>query len=161
MKATKQINKSVMIYIIGCRCFVLVALASLWFGYYVIRYHNDHKLPVQLTIISLGGGLLLWEMIKSFRFRVSLPKILKHYDSNTGIMLVGHQKKKKEFCCTNLLPLGKVSDFLCSRLLATLFYSRFMYTNNKTNLNKGKEGQSSSRHHFFLHNNVCCKVINK
>lgn len=70
----QSINKSVMIYIIGCCCFVVVALASLWFGYYVIRYHNDHELPVQLTIISLGGGLLLWEMVKSFRVKTSLPK---------------------------------------------------------------------------------------
>ena len=73
----KDIHKSVMIYIIGCCCFVLVALTSLWFGYYVIRYHNEHELPLQLTIISLGGGLLLWEMIKSFRFKVSLPKTFK------------------------------------------------------------------------------------
>lgn len=66
-----------MIYIIGCCCFVLVALASLWFGYYVIRYHNQHELPVQLTVISIAGGLLLWEMIKAFRFRTSLPKTFK------------------------------------------------------------------------------------
>ena len=73
----QSINKSVMIYIIGCCCFVMVALASLWFGYYVIRYHNDHELPLQLTIISLAGGLLLWEMFKSFRFKTSLPKTFK------------------------------------------------------------------------------------
>ncbi len=66
-----------MIYIIGCCCFVLVALASLWFGYYVVRYHNVHELPLQLTVISLAGGLLLWEMIKSFRFKTSLPKTFK------------------------------------------------------------------------------------
>lgn len=73
----QQINKLVMIYIIGCCCFVLVALASLWFGYYVIRYHDVHELPVQLTIISLAGGLLLWEMIKAFRFQTSLPNTFK------------------------------------------------------------------------------------
>lgn len=73
----QDINRSVMIYIIGCCCFVSVALASLWLGYYVIRYHNDHELPLQLTVISLAGGLLLWEMIKSFRFRTSLPKTFK------------------------------------------------------------------------------------
>lgn len=66
-----------MIYIIGCCCFVMVALASLWFGYYVVRYHDEHELPVQLTVISLAGGLLLWEMIKSFRFKTSLPKTFK------------------------------------------------------------------------------------
>lgn len=73
----QSINKSVMIYIIGCCCFVMVALVSLWFGYYVIRYHNEHELPLQLTIISLAGGLLLWEMFKSFRFKTSLPKTFK------------------------------------------------------------------------------------
>ena len=73
----QNINKSVMIYMIGCCCFVLVALASLWFGYYIISYHDDHELPTQLTIISLAGGLLLWEMIKSFRFKTTLPKTFK------------------------------------------------------------------------------------
>lgn len=73
----RNINKSVMVYIVGCCCFVLVALASLWFGYYVIRYRDDHELPLQLTIISLAGGLLLWEMIKSFRFKTSLPETFK------------------------------------------------------------------------------------
>ena len=78
VKELKQnINKLVMIYIIGCCCFVMVALASLWFGYYVIRYHNDHELPVQLMIISLAGGLLLWEMVKSFRFKTTLPNTFK------------------------------------------------------------------------------------
>ncbi|MCM1176196.1 MAG: M48 family metallopeptidase [Bacteroides sp.] len=66
-----------MIYIIGCCCFVLVALASLCFGYYVIRYHDSHELPAQLTIISLAGGLLLWEIIKSFRFKTSLPETFR------------------------------------------------------------------------------------
>lgn len=73
----QDINKSVMTYIICCCCFVLLALASLWFGYYIIRYHNDHELPTQLVIISLAGSLLLWEMIKSFRFKASLPKTFK------------------------------------------------------------------------------------
>lgn len=73
----QNINKSVMIYIIGCCCFVLVALTSLWFGYYVIRYQKDHDLPIQLVVISLAGGLLLWEMVKSFRFKTSLPKSFK------------------------------------------------------------------------------------
>ena len=73
----QSINKSVMIYIIGCCCFVMVAFASLWFGYYVIRYHDDHELPIQLTIISLAGGLLLWEMVKSFRVKTSLPNTFR------------------------------------------------------------------------------------
>lgn len=73
----QEINKSVMIYIIGCCCFILVALTSLWFGYYVIRYHSDHKLPTQMVIISLAGVLLLWEMIKSLRLKACLPQKFK------------------------------------------------------------------------------------
>ena len=73
----QSINKSVMIYIIGCCCFVLFALISLWFGYYIIRYHNEHELPTQMVIFSFAGGLLLWEMIKAFRIKTCLPKTFK------------------------------------------------------------------------------------
>ena len=45
-----------------------------------------------------------------------------HYDQNTAIMLVSAIIK-------NLPPKEK----------RVLFYSRYVYTNNKTNLNKGKE----------------------
>lgn len=78
VKELKQnINKSIIIYIIGCCCFALTALVSIWFGYYVIRYHNVHELPVQLTIFSLAGGLLLWEMLKAFRFQTTLPETFR------------------------------------------------------------------------------------
>lgn len=78
VKELKQnINKLVWTYIIGCCCFAFVAFVSLWFGYYIIRYHENHDFPVQLMIISLAGGLLLWEMVKSFRFKTSLPKTFK------------------------------------------------------------------------------------
>lgn len=78
VKELKQnINRSVMIYIIGCCCFVLVAIVSLWFGYYVLRYHDEHGLPYQLVIISLAGGLLLWEIIKAFRIKTALSETFK------------------------------------------------------------------------------------
>ena len=118
VKELKQsINKSVMIYIIGCCCFVLVALTSLWFGYYVIRYHNDHELPVQLTIISLGGGLLLWEMIKSFRFRVSLPKTFKpitELEYPTLFAIINEVTTS-----LNLSPIRKV--YICPDATAAVF----------------------------------------
>ncbi len=69
----QAINKSIMIYIVGCCCSVLVALASIWFGYYVIRYHDEHDLPAPLLILSFAGVLLLWEIAKAFRFRAKLP----------------------------------------------------------------------------------------
>lgn len=69
----RDINRSVMFYIIGCCCFVSVALVSLWFGYYVVRYHNEHGLPLTLIVISLAGVLLLWELVGAFRFKTSLP----------------------------------------------------------------------------------------
>ena len=118
VKELKQnINKLVMIYIIGCCCFVMVALASLWFGYYVIRYHNDHELPVQLTIISLAGGLLLWEMVKSFRFKTTLPKTFKpitelEYPALFSII-------NEVTTSLNLSPIRKV--YICPDATAAVF----------------------------------------
>ena len=114
----RNINKSVMIYIIGCCCFVMVALASLWFGYYVIRYHNDHELPVQLTIISLAGGLLLWEMVKSFRFKTTLPKTFKpitelEYPALFSII-------NEVTTSLNLSPIRKV--YICPDATAAVFF---------------------------------------
>ena len=114
----QSINKSVMIYIIGCCCFVMVALASLWFGYYVIRYHNDHELPVQLTIISLAGGLLLWEMVKSFRFKTTLPKTFKpitelEYPALFSII-------NEVTTSLNLSPIRKV--YICPDATAAVFF---------------------------------------
>lgn len=73
----RKINRSVMIYIIGSLGFVLLALASLWLGYYVIRYHEEHDWPTQLTIFSLGGVWLLGEMVKAFRFKATIPATFK------------------------------------------------------------------------------------
>lgn len=81
-KSVQTINKSVIVYIIGCCCFILTALITIWFGYYVIRYHDSHELPFQLTIISLAGLLLLWEMIKSFRFKNNIPDTYKPITEN-------------------------------------------------------------------------------
>ncbi len=113
----QNINKSVMIYIIGCCCFVLVALASLWFGYYVIRYHNDHELPLQLTIISLAGGLLLWEMIKSFRFKTSLPKTFKSITKQEYPALFAIINKVTT--TLNLSPIRQV--YICPDATAAVF----------------------------------------
>lgn len=113
----QSINKSVMIYIIGCCCFVMVALASLWFGYYVIRYHNDHELPVQLTIISLAGGLLLWEMVKSFRFKTSLPKTFRpitEQEYPTLFAIINEVTTS-----LNLSPIRKV--YICPDATAAVF----------------------------------------
>lgn len=118
VKELKQdIHKSVMIYIIGCCCFVLVALASLWFGYYVIRYHNDHELPVQLTIISLAGGLLLWEMVKSFRFNTSLPKTFRPITEKEYPVLFSIISEVTT--SLNLSPIRKV--YICPDATAAVF----------------------------------------
>lgn len=113
----QSINKSVMIYIIGCCCFVMVALASLWFGYYVIRYHNDHELPVQLTIISLAGGLLLWEMVKSFRFKTSLPKTFRPITEQEYPALFAIINEVTT--SLNLSPIRKV--YICPDATAAVF----------------------------------------
>ena len=113
----QNINKSVMIYIIGCCCFVMVALASLWFGYYVIRYHNDHELPVQLAIISLAGGLLLWEMVKSFRFKTSLPKTFRPITEQEYPALFAIINEVTT--SLNLSPIRKV--YICPDATAAVF----------------------------------------
>lgn len=106
-----------MIYIIGCCGFVMVALASLWFGYYVIRYHNDHELPVQLTIISLAGGLLLWEMVKSFRFKTSLPKTFRPITEQEYPALFAIINEVTT--SLNLSPIRKV--YICPDATAAVF----------------------------------------
>jgi Zn-dependent protease with chaperone function len=58
---------------VGCFCFVFLAIASIWFGYYIIRNYGEHDLPIQLTILSLAGCWLLWEIAKAFRFKAKLP----------------------------------------------------------------------------------------
>ena len=56
----QNINKSIMMYIVGCCCF-----ASIWFGYHIIQNYGEHDLPIQLTILSLAGCWLLWEIAKA------------------------------------------------------------------------------------------------
>ena len=63
-KYIKQIHQSVIIYIIGCSFFFACAIASIAFGYYLIRYYPEHE-------------LLLWEMIKAFRFKTTIPANLR------------------------------------------------------------------------------------
>ncbi len=70
----RTISKSIKLSIFGCGCFILFALASIWFGYYVLRHHTENHWPVPLTIISIAGVLLLWEMVKSFSFSVDIPE---------------------------------------------------------------------------------------
>lgn len=69
----KAINKSVMIYIVGCFCFVIVALVSIYLGYYIIWNYGEHDFSMHLIILSFGGCWLLWEMIKAFNFQRALP----------------------------------------------------------------------------------------
>ncbi len=78
----QSINKSIMIYIVGSCCFVFVALASIWFGYYIIRYHDEHNLPIQLTVLSLAGCWLLGEMAKSFCIKAELPSSFRKIKTN-------------------------------------------------------------------------------
>ncbi len=74
---TKQIRKYTNTFIVGACCFAIAAVASIWFGYYVIRYKPIHDLPAPWAIIGLAGGLLLWEMIKSFYIKTKLPESYK------------------------------------------------------------------------------------
>ena len=72
-KYIKKIRQSVIIYIIGCSFFFACAIASIAFGYYLIRYYPEHELPLSWLLFSIAGVILLWEMIKAFRFKITIP----------------------------------------------------------------------------------------
>lgn len=73
-KYIKWIHQSVMIYIVGCCFFFCLAIASIGFGYYLIRYYHEHELPLSWLLFSIAGVILLWEMAKAFRFDSKIPK---------------------------------------------------------------------------------------
>ncbi len=82
MKNLKQtINKSIMMFIVGCCCFVSVAIASIWFGVHLIRDYGKHDLPIQFIILSIAGCWLLWEIAKAFRFKAELPSHFRPIES--------------------------------------------------------------------------------
>lgn len=113
----KEINKSIMIYIIGCCFFILVALGSIWFGYYIIRYHNEHELPFQLIILSMGGGLLLWEIFKSFRIKVSLPSSFRRITEQEYPTLFGIINE-----VTTTLNISSIRNvYICPDAVAAVF----------------------------------------
>ena len=72
-KYIKKIRQSVIIYIIGCSFFFVCAIASIAFGYYLIRYYPEHELPLSWLLFSIAGVILLWEMIKASRFKITIP----------------------------------------------------------------------------------------
>lgn len=76
-KYIKKIRQSVIIYIIGCSFFFACAIASIAFGYYLIRYYPEHELPLSWLLFSIAGVILLWEMIKAFRFKTTIPANLR------------------------------------------------------------------------------------
>lgn len=73
----RQIKRAVWGYVLGCCLFFSVALASIWFGYFFICHYNVYDLPTGLIVIPIAGIVLLWEMIKSFNFKISLPATFK------------------------------------------------------------------------------------
>ena len=76
-KYIKKIRQSVIIYIIGCSFFFVCAIASIAFGYYLIRYYPEHELPLSWLLFSIAGIILLWEMIKAFRLETTIPANLR------------------------------------------------------------------------------------
>lgn len=112
-----SINKSVIIYMTGCCCFVFAALASIWFGYYLIANYGKHDMPLHLTIISVGGILLLWEMFKAFRLKASLPQTFKPITENEYPALFNIIAEVTS--TLNLSPIRKV--YICPEATAAVF----------------------------------------
>ena len=69
----REIRRAVTVFVVGTCLFTAGAVVSIWFGYYVARYQQEHGLPVGLVLLAVAGCLLLWEMGKAFRFKADLP----------------------------------------------------------------------------------------
>ncbi|MCR1998299.1 MULTISPECIES: M48 family metallopeptidase [Bacteroidaceae] len=121
-KIKQNINKSIIVYILGCCCFVCVALWSLWFGYYVIRYQDEHEWPLQLAVISIAGGVLLWEMLRAFRFKNMLPTAYKVTTAQEFPVLFDAIAEVTENL--KLSPIHKV--YICPDATAAVFIQPYL-----------------------------------
>lgn len=113
----KAINKSVMIYIVGCFCFVIVALVSIYLGYYIIWNYGEHDFSMHLIILSFGGCWLLWEMIKAFNFQRALPDSFLPVTNNDYPELFAIIEEITS--ALSLPPVDKV--YLCPDVTAAVF----------------------------------------
>ena len=68
----REIRRAVAIFVVGTCLFVVAAIASIGFSYYVVRHQQEHGLSVGLAILGVGGCLLLWEMGKAFRWKAKV-----------------------------------------------------------------------------------------
>lgn len=70
----KSINKLMIIFIIGSCCYVVVALAAIWLGYYVMRYQLENEFRYGVCFLVIAAWLMLWQMCQSLNFKASVPK---------------------------------------------------------------------------------------
>ena len=73
----KSINRLMIIFIIGSCCYVVVALAAIWFGYYVMRYQPENEFRYGVCFWVIAAWLMLWQMYQSLNFKASVPKNYK------------------------------------------------------------------------------------
>lgn len=64
-EAKRKIKREMFYFLLGCAAFVVLAVASVVYAYYVL-FENAHDWPRQNAIWGVGGIWLLWEMGKAF-----------------------------------------------------------------------------------------------
>ena len=71
-EAKRKIKREMFYFLLGCAAFVVLAVASVVYAYYVL-FENAHDWPRGGAIWGVGGIWLLWEMGKAFCQRSPLP----------------------------------------------------------------------------------------
>lgn len=67
------INKSIVTYLVGSLCFLIFAIASIYMGYYIIRYRDTCDLPIMFVFFAFAGIILLFEMLGAFHLKREIP----------------------------------------------------------------------------------------
>lgn len=112
-----EIHKSILLYIAGSFCFVIFALASIVFGFYIVLNYGEHNFSIRLLMLSFAGGLLLWEIVKSFKIKARIPDTYRY---------ITYQEYPKLFDLiaevTRNLNLSPIKDvYLCADATAAVF----------------------------------------
>ncbi|WP_276864368.1 M48 family metallopeptidase [Mediterranea massiliensis] len=69
----QTVNRWIRVYLAGCCCFAVAALAAIAWGYWVASEGRKYDWPMQILILSGAGCWLLWEMGKALRWNTKLP----------------------------------------------------------------------------------------
>lgn len=113
----KSINRLMIIFIIGSCCYVLLALAAICGGVYVMFHHHDNSSFHGVYFLAIAGWLMLWQMVVSLRFKTTVPEA---YTPITAQQYPELFKLINEVTTTlSLQPVSKV--YVCPDVMAAVF----------------------------------------